>query len=147
LKGETQAATAEVLMRSRYTAFAECDLDYLQQTHATNKAFDRQETERFSRGVQWQGLEILGLKRGNVDDQEGEVEFVARYRRAGKEEALHERSRFQRVDGLWRYVEGKVKQLDSGAAPVKPRHASARVGRNTPCSCGSGQKFKRCCGL
>lgn len=133
-------------MRSRYTAFTECALDYLQLTHATTKPFDREETERFSRGVQWQGLEILSRKLGGIEDQDGEVEFVARYRRAGKDEAMYERSHFKRLDGLWRYVEGKVKQLDSGSVPVKPRQAAEKVGRNAPCPCCSGLKFKRCCG-
>jgi SEC-C motif domain protein len=135
-------------MRSRYTAFSECALDYLQETHATSKPFDREEVGRFARGVQWLGLEIVSRSQGLKEHDEGEVEFIARYRKggAGKEEALHERSRFKRIEGLWRYVDGKVKQLDTGEVPVRPRQAEMKVGRNTPCPCGSGQKFKRCCG-
>ena len=30
--------------------------------------------------------------------------------------------------------------------PVAPIHVGSRVGRNAPCPCGSGKKFKKCCG-
>ncbi len=30
--------------------------------------------------------------------------------------------------------------------PVEQAHAGQSVGRNDPCPCGSGQKFKKCCG-
>jgi preprotein translocase subunit SecA len=33
------------------------------------------------------------------------------------------------------------------AAHLEPVHAGPRVGRNDPCPCGSGKKYKRCCGL
>jgi hypothetical protein len=33
----------------------------------------------------------------------------------------------------------------NGPEPVAPRPAGRRVGRNEPCPCGSGLKYKRCC--
>ncbi|MBN2125981.1 MAG: SEC-C domain-containing protein [Deltaproteobacteria bacterium] len=30
--------------------------------------------------------------------------------------------------------------------PVKPKTAEKKVGRNDPCPCGSGKKYKKCCG-
>ena len=30
--------------------------------------------------------------------------------------------------------------------PVKPKKVKDKVGRNEPCSCGSGKKYKKCCG-
>ncbi|MBW1776499.1 MAG: SEC-C domain-containing protein [Deltaproteobacteria bacterium] len=27
-----------------------------------------------------------------------------------------------------------------------PRKVDAKIGRNDPCSCGSGKKYKKCCG-
>ena len=29
--------------------------------------------------------------------------------------------------------------------PVKPIHTDTNVGRNDPCPCGSGKKYKKCC--
>jgi preprotein translocase subunit SecA len=40
-------------------------------------------------------------------------------------------------------------QFQAGAAPVeppKPTRAAAKVGRNDPCPCGSGKKYKKCHG-
>ncbi|HML48956.1 MAG TPA: SEC-C metal-binding domain-containing protein, partial [Clostridia bacterium] len=34
----------------------------------------------------------------------------------------------------------------AGDAPAKPKKADAKVGRNDPCPCGSGKKYKHCCG-
>lgn len=30
--------------------------------------------------------------------------------------------------------------------PVETIHAEKTVGRNDPCPCGSGKKYKKCCG-
>jgi preprotein translocase subunit SecA len=37
---------------------------------------------------------------------------------------------------------------DEGALvdPIEPYVAPPKIGRNEPCHCGSGKKFKRCCG-
>ena len=39
--------------------------------------------------------------------------------------------------------------LRSGANPPKrkPVHVGPKVGRNDPCPCGSGKKYKKCCGI
>ena len=37
--------------------------------------------------------------------------------------------------------------LSASAAPVAQRVVAATPGRNDPCSCGSGRKYKRCCGV
>jgi hypothetical protein len=38
-----------------------------------------------------------------------------------------------------------VEALDAARPAIRPRRA-AKVGRNAPCPCGSGRKYKKCCG-
>ncbi len=95
-------------MRSRYAAFALCLPDYLQATHdvpATPRG--RRELEESARAVTWLGLTVHRTERGGPADDEGVVEFTARSRDARFTYALHERSRFRRVGGQWKYVDGE----------------------------------------
>lgn len=96
------APTAELLMRSRYSAFAVRDAEYLLRSwHPTTRpprlALDPRE--------QWLGLEILDTQRGGLLDAEGEVTFRARYAAGNQAGATQERSRFVRLDGHWVYLD------------------------------------------
>lgn len=137
----TPAPTAEALMRSRYTAFVGGDLTYIDQTHAPEKrdTAERGATKNTFNSVEWLRLEILQTARGGVSDDTGMVEFAAHFRQNGTEMIHRERSNFRRDDGLWVYVDGDFPE-DAGV----PR--KSKVGRNAPCSCGSGKKYKKCCG-
>ncbi len=130
-------------MRSRYTAFVRGAVDHLVATHdpRTRGEVDRVAIEAWSRTSDWLGLTILGVERGGPSDDDGTVEFVARYRAQGQgqEQAHRERSRFRRDGGRWVYVDGRV----AAGAPVR---AAPRPERNAPCPCGSGRKYKRCHG-
>jgi SEC-C motif-containing protein len=127
-------------MRSRYSAYATQAIDYIVTTHdpATRDDVDREATEKWSREAEWLGLEVVSA------EEQGDaaiVEFKARYK-IGKsgETTHHERSRFRRVDGAWYFSDGDQ---------VKPRpvvREAAKVGRNDPCPCGSGRKYKKCHG-
>lgn len=141
LKGKTKPETAEALMRSRYAAYALGEIDYILQTHDpdTVKEVDRASTELWSKSSQWLGLEILGTDKGQPGDSEGTVEFVARYKLKGVTISHRERATFRKLDGRWVFVDGK----EITAPPVK-RQGPA-VGRNDPCPCGSGKKYKKCC--
>jgi SEC-C motif domain protein len=132
----TPAPTAEALMRSRYAAYATGKLDYIEATAGGPAAiaFNLPEAEASQLGTQWLGLEIAGTRKGREGDTEGTVSFIARYRHNGQEAALTETSQFRRVDGRWLY-------WDRDAAP-----RAASIGRNDPCPCGSGKKYKKCCG-
>lgn len=123
-------------MRSRYTAYTRNDMDYLARTWdaATRPASLSEET-----GVEWLGLTIVSTHAGQAEDEEGTVEFNARYRAGNSEGKLHETSRFRKVDGEWFYLDGEITEP---ASPLPARKA----GRNDPCPCGSGKKFKKCCG-
>ena len=135
------AATAEALMRSRYAAFVVGDLDYLQKTSAGEAAlkFNRAELALSLAATEWLGLEITAFEAGQPGDDRGSVTFTARFREHGRLHVQGERSEFRRIDGEWRYVSG---DLDAGPDPA----TIARTGRNDPCPCGSGKKFKKCHG-
>ena len=99
------AATAEALMRSRYTAYALGRTDHVFRTwHPRN----RPDEVAPDPGVTWTGLEVLATEAGGPDDASGVVEFRARFRTAGAPQVLHERSRFERRGGGWVYVDGEV---------------------------------------
>jgi SEC-C motif domain protein len=127
-------------MRSRYTAYVLGDIDYIVKTQdAGEEEVDRAAIERFSRESEWLGLTILATDAGGPDDEQGTVEFLARYRAGGSEQQHRERSTFQRRDGRWLFVDGvQVKPPPVRKQPV--------AGRNDPCPCGSGKKYKRCHG-
>ncbi len=144
LDGRAHAATAEALMRSRYTAFVRGAADYLVDTYdaSTRDPRERDAIEKWSRESTWLGLEIVATERGGEGDDEGVVEFRAKYRQGGPGQAVrvhHERSRFRRREGRWYYLDGEgVKAQPAAKAPS--------VGRNDPCPCGSGKKYKKCHG-
>ncbi|GAA1885810.1 YchJ family protein [Asanoa iriomotensis] len=100
-RGAAVAATAERLMRSRYSAFAVGDADYLLRTWHSRT---RPESLELDPAQRWVGLEVLATRTGGVDDRSGVVEFRASYRHGGRTDDLHERSRFVREDGEWVYV-------------------------------------------
>ena len=125
-------------MRSRYTAYTRGDIHYLERTLAPESRgdFDRASAQAWAEQAEWLGLEILSTKAGMPGDNSGVVEFVATYRQAGQTIAHREVSQFRRdADGAWFFVRGAVKTS-----------SIAKVGRNDPCPCGSGKKFKKCCG-
>ncbi|MFD3621877.1 YchJ family protein [Streptomyces sp. NPDC058676] len=94
------APTAEALMRSRYSAFVKRDEGYLLRTWHPRTRPARVE---FDPGMRWTGLEILGTSDGSAFHATGTVTFRASFRGG----SLHERSRFERVDGAWVYVDGE----------------------------------------
>ena len=135
--GEKIPATAETLMRSRYTAFSQQNNQYIIDTwHKSTLPDDPKPAE--DPNVQWIGLKIIRTEAGDINDDRGVVEFRARCRIKGEAGGLDESSEFVKEDGRWFYVDGSAIQ------PEKTRHN--KVGRNDPCSCGSGKKFKKCCG-
>ena len=139
--GGTPAPNPESLMRSRFTAFVHGDLDHIENTHAeeVRESFNRSAAESMAKSVEWVGLEIRGTSGGGEDDDTGTVEFAARFKKDGELQVHHERSNFRREEGRWVYVDGKMN-------PKGKPHRVEKVGRNDPCPCGSGKKYKKCCG-
>ncbi|HEX4503326.1 MAG TPA: YchJ family protein [Scandinavium sp.] len=131
LSGSELAPTPSQLMRSRYCAFVMKDTDYLIKTWhpSCQPQTFRSDLEKSFATTEWLGLTIFAADDGKSPD-EGFVSFVARFCEHNKSSALIERSRFLKENGQWYYIDG-----------TRPL-----IGRNDPCPCGSGKKFKKCCG-
>ncbi|WP_436491808.1 YchJ family protein [Actinokineospora sp. HUAS TT18] len=99
--GHARAATAEQLMRSRFSAFAVGDAAYLL---ATWHKSTRPKRVAIDPADEWTHLEIVGRTAGGPFHTEGTVEFRAHYEANGKPGVVHENSRFVREDGNWSYV-------------------------------------------
>jgi SEC-C motif-containing protein len=142
IRGEIAAPTAETLMRSRYSAYVVGAIDYLGETlHPDHRAdWDRDATRRWADSSEWLGLRIADSDAGGANDDVGWVTFEADFRADGETHRHVERSRFLRHRGHWYYVDGELPK------PATQRNPQAKVGRNDPCPCGSGRKFKKCCG-
>jgi SEC-C motif-containing protein len=129
-------------MRSRYTAFVEADVAYVEKTRhpRSSNDFDEEAVRAWAEGSVWKGLEIKKVEGGGETDDNGTVDFVATYEEDGEPQRHEERAVFVRFDGRWAFVDGDY---------VKPEtfhRAAPKVGRNDPCPCGSGKKHKKCCG-
>ena len=83
---------------------------------------------------------MVSTEAGCEEDQQGVVEFIATFKEKGVTRRHHEKSRFEKQDGRWYFVDGELvlakTQVNEGP----------KVGRNDPCPCGSGKKYKKCCG-
>jgi SEC-C motif-containing protein len=121
------APTPEALMRSRYSAFCLGKMDYVLETWALP---GRPAALTADVGIDWKGLQVLSA---SSDGDLGKVSFSATFAENGQWCQLREQSRFIKTGDRWFYQDGKAewKRL--------------QVGRNDPCPCGSGQKFKKCC--
>lgn len=135
IEGSTGAQNPEQLMRSRYSAFATGNSQYLIDTTAPSHRDPgdlNTLTQSFS-ATEWKALKVMDT---SLDGEVGYVEFIAffvsRTNPANKVEQLHERSQFIFIDNRWFYTSGE------GLSPIKWQ-------RNDLCYCGSGIKFKKCC--
>lgn len=148
IEGKEPAPSPEALMRSRYTAYVKVATKYLRDTLAPESRGDYSEADvlEWAKQSEWLGLEILKAE-GN------KVEFIAKYKAHNKVLEHHEVSTFRKEGNHWYFVDGESHVHEEGkghehhAEPQKPVvRESPKVGRNDPCSCGSGKKFKKCCG-
>lgn len=142
IRGTQSAETAEALMRSRYTAYVRSEIDYiLNTTHVDHRdKFDRQNSEAWSKKTDWHSLEIRRTEAGGAQDQTGWVEFIARYRTKGKLAQHHEMAEFRKEDDQWFFYDGHAPKYEQVI------RKGTKIGRNDPCPCGSGKKYKKCCG-
>ena len=151
IRGTSFADTAEDLMRSRYTAFTENNWEYLVLTShpKEKKEMARLESALLDEGAKWKSLEITGTRKGGREDNEGQVDFVAHYVKAGISEVLRESSKFYKINGHWVYSRKDSTLSPAPASPMeKPKTVirdKTKIGRNDPCPCGSGKKYKKCC--
>ena len=127
INGDKEAQTPEELMRSRYSAYVKGNAKYLLHSTVVENRYqdDIGLIEDFSSKVIWLKLDILRVNKDMV-------EFKAYYRDNEEIQLLHEKSNFVKEDGVWRYKDGEL--------------YTTKIQRNESCPCGSGKKFKRCCG-
>jgi SEC-C motif-containing protein len=141
IKGERPALTAEQLMRSRYSAYVKQEMAYiLASLHPDHRNdYDEKSTRSWAERAQWHGIAIMNTVKGAPEDSEGQVEFTVSYTENGFKQEHHELSSFKKKDGTWYFTNGKT-------MPKPVSRATPKTGRNEACPCGSGKKFKKCCG-
>lgn len=147
LEGKTWPETAEALVRSRYTAYGSGHFDYLvETTHPDYRdGITAERLAQSAEGVRWHRLDIAATAENVPAGENGErydtVDFHAFYELDGVLRQIGEKSFFARGDGRLYYVDGVPLRGETYCRP------SPKVGRNDPCPCGSGKKFKKCCGV
>lgn len=147
LSGQAQAQDTEQLLRARYTAFTLAEVDFVLNTHhpKTRKDVSRDEVTSWATGSRWMGLEVVQKEAGGPQDSTGTIIFCARYqdKDAAADAAPHEhweQALFERDPSTkaWMFLDAR------GVQQGTYRRTEPKVGRNDPCPCGSGKKFKKC---
>ena len=142
ISGRAAAPTAEALMRARYTSYATGRIEFIERTHAaeTREDFNRDAAEKWARESEWKGLTIVSTKDGKEKDSTGVVSFAALFSQDGKDYRHEEIAQFRKDKGAWMFL--------SGANPKPETYVKTGpdLGRNDPCHCASGKKFKKCHG-
>jgi SEC-C motif-containing protein len=140
INGTRESETAEELMRARYSAFVTHAIDFIvASTHSySRKDIDLPFIREWSETSTWRGLEIVDTKQVNAN--KAFVSFEAQFTQNGEDHLHREKSLFERENGHWRFVSGE----DLKNPTV--RYEMPLPGRNDPCPCGSGKKFKKCHG-
>lgn len=126
------APDAQTLMRSRYSAYVLGEIDYLSSTTlpAQQQGLDRDAITRWSAQSTWLGLEVESAQVIGGQPEHAFVTFVARWHDGSGEHSHRERSAFVQRGERWYFIDPTV---------------ALGAGRNDPCPCESGQKFKKCC--
>lgn len=129
--GVAIAATAEQLMRSRYSAFAQHEIDYIVQTTAKGQqqALDVAAIRDWSESNQWLKLEVVQAQE-KLDKNHAQVEFKAHYHDGQQAQEHHEISHFVKYAGAWYFLDPTTEM---------------KITMKQPCICGSERKFKQCC--
>jgi SEC-C motif-containing protein len=141
IQAKQKAQTAEALLRARYTAFTLGEIDFILSSHhsKTRNDIKREEIEDWSKTSKWLGLKIVEIEAGKAEDEKGTLLFSAQYHADGKDHDHWEKSFFEKEEGNWKFLDAQGVQV----GPI--RRTEPKTGRNDPCPCGSGKKFKKCC--
>jgi SEC-C motif-containing protein len=141
IKGKKNAPTPEALMRSRYTAYVVHAIDYIIDTchEDTKKTMNRKGIEKWSEEATWLGFKIIAVEGGGDGAHRGTVEFEACFEQKMLSKVHHEVATFEKIGDRWLYVDGKI-------TPKTIVRVGEKIGRNDPCPCRSGRKYKHCCG-
>lgn len=122
--------TAEQLMRSRYCAYVLKNIPYIVETTVPSQQalLDVAALQEWAEQTHWLGLQILKCE--TLTKIQSAVEFNALFQGEDAPQSHHERSIFVKIEGRWYFVD-----------PTVPLPTMKQ-----PCVCGSGKKFKHCCG-
>ncbi len=139
---EKWPANAEALMRSRYSAYVVKEIDYIAKTHSPKAPtkIDLDATKQWAQDSEWMGLKIIKVEENPENNKRSNIEFIASYNLKGNSCEHHELAEFEKINDKWFFHDGSI----VGQQPIK--RAAPKIGRNDPCHCGSGKKFKKCCG-
>ena len=142
-----KADSAERLMRTRYSAFVLVKPEYIVKTTlpAQQALLDVQSIENWAKETDWVGLEIVEHT-PKLGKRHAQVEFKA-YFKSHEETASGLEGKIQAHHELSAFVEIKNKAAGNSERWyfLDPTVAMT-VSQKQPCICGSGEKFKRCCG-
>lgn len=142
IEGEVLAKNPETLMRARYTAHAKGETRFLYDSlHPTirEEVGEEKDLDNVRNNIAWDGLEIVETVQ---EKNTGEVDFIAKYSIQGIPQQHRERAKFiKEADDKWYYLDGEVE------GHVTYKRDNPKVGRNDPCPCGSGKKYKKCCAI
>ncbi|WP_426370394.1 YchJ family protein [Pseudocolwellia sp. HL-MZ7] len=132
-----EAKSPEKLMRSRYSAYALQNSEYIFNTYskASQKKQSLQEIDTWAKETQWVNLDVIDASEYKVTS-EPTVTFEAIYKNNGSFYKMREKSSFIKEDKTWKYVDGSDLSFDELNSPK----------RNDVCLCSSGKKYKKCCG-
>lgn len=141
-KGQAKPKTTEELLRARYSAFVKHEIDYIIRTHHSETVHEikRAEVESWAKESEWHELKIHQKEAGEASDNSGTIIFGASYTAQGKKQDHLEKSFFEKEKGEWKFKDAQGIQTGPYV------RQEPKVGRNDPCSCGSGKKYKKCCG-
>ncbi|MEG2173545.1 MAG: YchJ family protein [Desulfovibrionaceae bacterium] len=144
ISGQKHAPTVETLVRSRYTAFCLHEFAYLVETTHPDFREDLS-VETIAEGTERVKWLRLDLGESSVSQRENgeefeQISFAAYYEQDGVPHQLSETSFFKREDDRLYYVDGVTHK------PSAYKRTTPKCGRNDPCPCGSGKKYKKCCG-
>ena len=142
IAGTKQAETALQTLRARYTAHVKIEIPYIIATiHPDKKGeYDEKVIKDWAESAVWEKLEVSSTTKGGKEDSEGKVEFTAYYREKNKKQVHSEVALFKKSEGKWYFYDAEVPSVKQVI------NESPKIGRNDPCSCGSGKKYKKCCG-
>lgn len=129
--GQAHAESAAQLMRSRYSAFAVHEIDYIVQTTALGQqsALDVTAIREWSESNQWLKLDVVQAQE-KLDKTHAQVEFKAHYHDGTQAQIHHEISHFVKLEQRWYFLDPTT---------------DLKITMKQPCICGSGRKFKQCC--
>ncbi len=135
----TWPGSAKGLLEARYQAFVKGDIDFLVESHhpELRSQLDRNSIESWSRESNWKGL---GIESEKIEGEKTFITFSVKYERNYELINHREFAEFRKHDGKWFYFDSEFPK------PETLKREVDKVGRNDPCSCGSGKKFKKCCG-